>query len=78
MPTRSVVACVGSPASGRALQFAITHPKLAGASVILGHFLEWSHYSFITPEELEERHQRRQEELERPPPKFEARLWNKE
>jgi len=60
-----VVACDGSPASGRALKFAITHAKMTGASVLLAHVLEWSPYSFLTPEELEERHQRRQQELER-------------
>jgi nucleotide-binding universal stress UspA family protein len=47
------------------LKFAITHAKLTGASVVLAHVLEWSPYTFLTPEELEERHQRRQEELER-------------
>ncbi|MCP4331201.1 MAG: universal stress protein [Gammaproteobacteria bacterium] len=65
MSARYVVACDGSPASGRALRFAITHAKMTGASVVLAHVLEWSPYSFLTPEELEERHQRRREELER-------------
>ena len=65
MTARYLVACDGSPASGRALKLAIAHAKTTGASVILAHVLEWSPYSFLTPEELEERHQRRQEELER-------------
>jgi len=65
MSARYVVACDGSSASGRALKFAITLAKLTGASVVLVHVLEWSPYSFLTPEELEERHQRRQQELER-------------
>ena len=29
------------------------------------HVLEWSPYSFLTPEEIEERHKRRSEELKR-------------
>jgi nucleotide-binding universal stress UspA family protein len=47
------------------LKFAIAHAKITGAEVVLAHVLEWSPYSFLTPEELEERHQRRKEELER-------------
>lgn len=42
--------------------------KLAGAGgsdVVVAHVLEWSPYSFLTPEELEERHARRREELDR-------------
>ena len=65
MSSRYVVACDGSPASGRALRCAITQAKLTGASLILAHVLEWSPYSFLTPEELEQRHQRRQLELAR-------------
>ena len=65
MPARYVVACDGSPASGRALKFAIKHAKANGGSVVLAHVLEWSPYSFLTPEEIEERHQRRHEELDR-------------
>ena len=32
---------------------------------VVAHVLEWSPYSFLTPEELEERHKRRKEELNR-------------
>lgn len=65
MSKKYVVACDGSPASGRALKFAIDQAKSGGASLLLVHVLEWSPYSFLTPEELEERHKRRNEELKR-------------
>ncbi len=65
MSNKYVVACDESPASDRALQFAIEQAQASGASILLVHVLEWSPYSFLTPEELEERHKRRSEELER-------------
>lgn len=65
MGKKYVVACDGSPGSGRALKFAIEQAKLCDASLLLAHVLEWSPYSFLTPEELEERHKRRNEELKR-------------
>jgi len=65
MSVKYVVACDGSPASERAVAFAIDHAKNNGGSVLLAHVLEWSPYSFLTPDELEERHKRRGEELAR-------------
>ena len=65
MPTKYLVACDGSPASARAFDFAVDDAKTTGASILVAHVLEWSPYSFLTPEELEERHKRRNEELER-------------
>lgn len=65
MSTKYVVACDGSQASARALRFAIDQAKTNGASILIAHVLEWSPYSFLTPEELEERHKRRSEELKR-------------
>ena len=65
MSIKYVVACDGSPASGRAVAFAIDHARSNGGSVLIAHVLEWSPYSFLTPEELEERHMRRGEELVR-------------
>jgi len=65
MSNKYVVACDGSPASERAVAYAIDHARRDGASVLIAHVLEWSPYSFLTPEELEERHKRRGEELER-------------
>lgn len=65
MSEKYIVACDGSPASERALNFAVAHASTTGASIVVAHVLEWSPYSFLTPEELEERHKRRGEELER-------------
>lgn len=47
------------------LDFAIARALRNGASLHLVHILEWSPYKFLTPEELSERHQRREEEVAR-------------
>ena len=65
MSTKYVVGFDGSPASQRAVDFACGLAKENGATIVLAHVLEWSPYSFLTPEELEERHKRRGEELAR-------------
>jgi nucleotide-binding universal stress UspA family protein len=65
MSDKYVVACDGSPASERAIAYAIDHARRDGASVLIAHVLDWSPYSFLTPDELEERHKRRGEELSR-------------
>lgn len=60
-----VVGYDGSESADRALDFAASLAKSQGASVTVAHVLEWSPYTFLTPEELEERHARRTEELAR-------------
>ena len=65
MSNTFVVGYDGSPASRRALDFALDRAESQGGSVVLAHVLEWSPYSFLTPEEIEERHARRSEELAR-------------
>ncbi|MDU8910120.1 universal stress protein [Aestuariicoccus sp. MJ-SS9] len=65
MSEKFVVGYDGSAGSKRALDFALNHARAGGGSVVVAHVLEWSAYSFLTPEELEERHKRRKEELER-------------
>ena len=60
-----VVAVDGSAGCERALQRAIIMGKDRGATIILTHIIEWSPFSFHTPEELAERHARREEELAR-------------
>ncbi|MBU2956475.1 universal stress protein [Paracoccus sp. 1_MG-2023] len=65
MSRKIVVGFDGSDASRRALDFAITRAKAQGDSIIIAHVLEWSPYSFLTQTELEERHRRRKEELQR-------------
>lgn len=39
--------------------------KKQGARLLIVHVLEWSPYTFLTPEELAARHKHRQEEIER-------------
>lgn len=65
MANTIVAAYDGSPAGRRAVDFALAQAKAAGASLVVAHVLEWSPYSFLTPDELAERHKRRGEELER-------------
>ncbi|MCP5071871.1 MAG: universal stress protein [Rhodobacteraceae bacterium] len=55
----------GSPGSKRSLEKAISMARKSKASLILAHVIEWSAFSFHTPTELEERHKRREEELDR-------------
>ncbi|MBE9636003.1 universal stress protein [Salipiger mangrovisoli] len=47
------------------LDYAIARAKKDGAALLLVHILEWSPYKFLTPQEIEERHARRKEELTR-------------
>ncbi|MGY9050129.1 hypothetical protein P775_20440 [Puniceibacterium antarcticum] len=65
MSGKIVVGYDGSAAGRRALDFALARAKAQGASVLIAHVLEWSPYSFLTPDELEERHVRRKEEMAR-------------
>lgn len=65
MPDTIVVACDGSEASGRAMAFAHARAKQQNAHLLVVHVLEWSPYSFLTQEEIAERHGRRKEELAR-------------
>ena len=60
------VVCIDdSESSYRAAEYAISIAEIVDISIHLIHVLEWSPYSFLTPQELEERHKRRGEELER-------------
>jgi len=65
MTEKILVAVDGSAAGDRALAFAHARAKLQGTSLMVVHVLEWSPYSFLTKEELEERHARRNQELAR-------------
>ncbi len=65
MANTFVAAYDGSPAGRRAVDFALAQAKAAGASLVVAHVLEWSPYSFLTPDEIAERHKRRGEELAR-------------
>ncbi len=65
MPDVFLVAYDGSEGAKRAAKYAANHAKSTGGSLLIAHVLEWSPYTFLTPNELEERHKRRGEELER-------------
>ena len=60
-----VVGYDSSEQSQRAVDFAVKLAKSSGASLHLVWVIEWSPYSFLTPEELSERHARRREEVSR-------------
>lgn len=51
--------------SERVLSYAIARAQKNSASILVAHILQWSPYSFLTQEELAERHMRRREELAR-------------
>ena len=65
MSNKILVALDGSDGSKRALGAAVTHAKLTSSDLVLAYVIDWSPYSFHTPEELEERHQRRESEIQR-------------
>jgi nucleotide-binding universal stress UspA family protein len=55
----------GSPCSERAAEMAAAHSQATGAKLLVAHVIEWSPYTFNTPQENEERHKRRDEEIAR-------------
>ncbi len=60
-----LIAFDGSNASHRALAYGVERARASGARLVLAHVLEWSPYSFLTAEELAERHKRRNQEVGR-------------
>jgi len=65
MSNSVLVAVDGSEGGDRALRYASERAKLGGAKLIVTYVIEWSPYSFNTPEENAERHMRREQEIER-------------
>lgn len=65
MSNTFLVAVDGSAGGARAVEYAAARAKAGGDKLVLAHIIEWSPYSFHTPEELAERHKRREEEIER-------------
>lgn len=55
----------GSECCRRAIDFAGTQAKAGNARLVVTYVIEWSPYTFNTPEENEVRHKRREEEIER-------------
>jgi nucleotide-binding universal stress UspA family protein len=60
-----IVGYDGTDASKRAVSVAAERASRSSATLHLVHVLEWSPYSFLTNDELAERHKRRGEELAR-------------
>ena len=54
-----------SECSERTLDFAAQWAKRDGFTMTIVHVIEWSPYTFNTPEENAERHMRREQEIER-------------
>ncbi|WP_299348377.1 universal stress protein [uncultured Shimia sp.] len=65
MSNSVLLAIDGSPGGERALSYAMERAKLGGAKLIVAYVIEWSQYSFNTPEENAERHKRREQEISR-------------
>jgi nucleotide-binding universal stress UspA family protein len=54
----------GSSENRRAVDYAVSWAKKSNAKLILAYVIKWSPYSFQTAEENEERHKRREEEIQ--------------
>lgn len=65
MSKKIVLGFDNSESAKSALSFAVNIAKAEGADLVVAHVLEWSPYSFLTADELAERHKRRNEELQR-------------
>jgi nucleotide-binding universal stress UspA family protein len=65
MSNRILVALDGSDGGKRALAAAVEHATLTNSALVLTYVIDWSPYSFHTPQELEERHMRRESEIQR-------------
>ena len=65
MSNTFLVAVDGSEGSLRAAEFAAERALAGKTRLVLAYVIEWSPYSFHTPDELAERHKRREEEIER-------------
>ncbi len=48
----------------RAVEFAVSRAKFNNARLVVAYVIEWSPYTFNTPEENEERHQNREKEIQ--------------
>ena len=53
----------GSKASENAVSFAVSQAKSGNSRLVVCYVVEWSPYTFNTPEENEQRHMRRKEEI---------------
>ena len=60
-----LLAVDGSQGGDRALEYSIAQVKDRGIKLVVAYDIEWSPYSFNTPEENAERHKRREGEISR-------------
>ena len=60
-----LLAVDGSEPAGRAAEFAKSRAGAEEARLVVAYVIEWSPYTFNPPEENEERHKRREEEIAR-------------
>ena len=65
MSNKFLVALDGSEGGRRAIKVASFFAKATMSDLILTYVIDWTPYSFHTPQELEERHQRRESEIQR-------------
>ncbi|MDA9981687.1 universal stress protein [Gammaproteobacteria bacterium] len=65
MSNKFLVALDGSEGGRRAIHVASSFAKATMSDLILTYVIDWTPYSFHTPQELEERHQRRESEIQR-------------
>lgn len=64
MTTKLVIGLDGASSGGRALGYAKRQAKLIGdCEILVVYIVEWSPFTFQTPEENEMRHKRRLEEI---------------
>ena len=54
-----------SSCANRAVDYAVKWAESTGAKLFVVHVIQWSPFTFNTPQENAERHKRREEELER-------------
>lgn len=55
----------GSECGSRAVEYAAARARKSGAKVYIAYVIEWSQFTFSTAMENAERHQRREEEIQR-------------
>ena len=65
MTNSLLVGVDGSDGGSRAADFAASRATESQTQLVVAYVIEWSPYSFNTPQENEERHKRREEEITR-------------
>ena len=70
-----LLAVDGSQGGDRALEYSIAQVKDRDIKLVVAYVIEWSLYSFNTPEENAERHKRREGEISRAKRRLLIRQW---